>query len=101
MTARRTAAKNMNTVNELAASLQDQAQPAEPSITLDFKMATDLLEMFGGKPGLVTLQHGGEQYHSGAGLYAWYSDSPEEGSEFLGVAMDDASLSGIDASCKQ
>ena len=47
MTARKTAAKNMNTVNELAiqfdglaASLQDQAQPAEPSITLDFKMAT-------------------------------------------------------------
>lgn len=41
MTARKTAAKNMNTVNELAiqfdglaASLQDQAQPAEPSFAL-------------------------------------------------------------------
>ena len=73
-------------------SLQNQ----EPSITLDFKMATDLLEMFGGEPGLVTLQHGGEHCHSGSGLYAWYSDRPEEGSEFLGAAMDDASLSSID-----
>ena len=76
---------------------QDPAQPAEPSITLDFKMATDLLKMFGGEPGLVTLQHGGEHCHSGSGLYAWYSDRPEEGSEFLGAAMDGDSLSGIDA----
>ena len=81
---------------------QDPAQPAEPSITLDFKMATDLLEMFGGEPGLVTLQHGGEHCHSGSGLYAWYSDRPEEGSEFLGAEQNDASLdSAMDAACKQ
>lgn len=78
-------------------SLQHQ----EPSITLDFKMVTDLLEMFGGKPGLVTLQHGGEHCHSGSGLYAWYSDRPEEGSEFLGAEQNDASLLGIDAARKQ
>ena len=82
-------------------SLQNQA-PAQPSITLDFKMATNLLEMFGGEPGLVILQYGGEHCHSGSGLYAWYSDRPEEGSEFLGAEQNDASLdSAMDAACKQ
>jgi hypothetical protein len=65
------------------------AQAAEPSITLDFKMATDLLGMFGGEPGLVTLQRGDEHGHSGPGLYAWYSDMPEEGAGFLGAEPDD------------
>lgn len=59
--------------------------PSDPSITLDFKMASVLLDMFGGEPGLVTLQHGGEKCHSGAGLYAWHSDLPEEGANFLGA----------------
>lgn len=63
--------------------------PSDPSITLDFKMASKLLDMFGGEPGLVTLQHGGEKCHSGAGLYAWYSDLPEEGAVFLGAEPDD------------
>lgn len=61
------------------------AGPSDPSITLDFKMASVLLDMFGGEPGLVTLQHGGEKCHSGAGLYAWHSDLPEEGANFLGA----------------
>ena len=65
------------------------AAPSDPSITLDFKMATELLEMFGGEPGLVTLQMGGEKSHSGAGLYAYYSELPEEGAEFLGAEPDD------------
>ena len=65
------------------------AGPSDPSITLDFKQATELLKMFGGEPGLVTLQHGNERSHSGAGLYAWYSDLPEEGAVFLGAEPDD------------
>lgn len=72
-----------------------QAAPAavtganDSSITLDLKMASKLLDMFGGVPGLVTLQHGGEKCHSGAGLYAWYSDLQEEGAVFLGAEPDD------------
>lgn len=65
------------------------SRAAEPSITLDFKMATDLLGMFCGEPGLVTLQRGDEHCHSGPGLYAWYSDMPEEGAGFLGAEPDD------------
>ena len=65
------------------------AQAAPTEITLDFKMATELLEMFGGEPGLVTLQQGGERSHSGAGLYAFWSDMPEEGASFLGAEPDD------------
>lgn len=65
------------------------AGPSDPSITLDFKQATELLKMFGGEPGLVTLQHGNERSHSGGGLYAWYSDLPEEGAVFLGAEPDD------------
>ena len=72
-----------------AALASAPAQAAEPSITLDFKMATDLLGMFCGEPGLVTLQRGDEHCHSGPGLYAWYSDMPEEGAGFLGAEPDD------------
>lgn len=65
---------------------------AQPSITLDFKMATELLKMFGEEPGLVTLQHGSERSHSGTGLYALYSHLPEEGAEFLGAEPDNKAM---------
>lgn len=65
------------------------AVPSYPSITLDFKQAAELLKMFGGEPGLVTLQQGDARSHSGAGLYAYYSELPEEGAEFLGPEPDD------------
>ncbi len=65
-----------------------QAQGASRAITIDFKQATELLEMFGGEPTEVTLIEGNG--HSGAGLYASYTDMPEEGSEFLGVHDDEA-----------
>lgn len=80
-------------IDRLRAALAAQAPapvaPSDPSITLDFKMATELLGMFGGEPGLVTLQLGGEHSHSGAGLYAFWSDMPEEGAAFLGAEPDD------------
>ena len=62
------------------------------SITLDFKMATELLKMFGEEPGLVTLQQGSERSHSGTGLYALYSHLPAEGAEFLGAEPDDEAV---------
>lgn len=74
----------------------DAAQPApavvgsvaEASITLDFKQATELLEMFGGEPAEITLQNG--DGHSGKGVYAHYTDMPEEGAEFLGLSDNEA-----------
>ena len=57
-------------------------------ITLDFKQATELLEMFGGEPGAVQLQIC--DGHSGRGLYAWYEELPEEGAVFLGLRDDEA-----------
>jgi len=66
------------------------AAPAHASagITIDFKQATELLAMFGGEPAEVTLIEG--PGHSGEGLYAYYSDLPEEGAEFLGKPDNEA-----------
>ncbi|WP_431509786.1 hypothetical protein [Variovorax sp. DAIF25] len=61
---------------------------ADTNITLDFKQADEILAMFGGEPGEVTLILG--DGHSGRGLYAHYSDYPEEGAEFLGVSDEEA-----------
>ncbi|MCT8174350.1 hypothetical protein [Variovorax sp. CY25R-8] len=58
------------------------------AICIDFKQASDILSMFGGEPGEITLQLG--EGHSGRGLYVHYSDYPEEGAEFLGVADEEA-----------
>jgi hypothetical protein len=58
------------------------------SIHLDFKQATELLEMFGGEPTEITLTYG--DGHSGKGIYASYTDMPEEGAEYLGISNDEA-----------
>ncbi|CAN5649135.1 hypothetical protein BH10PSE18_BH10PSE18_14970 [soil metagenome] len=73
-----------------ASDLRDllASKAAAPAIVLDFKMASELLEMFGGEPGTITLMHG--DGHSGKGLYAHYEEYPEEGAEFLGVPNDEA-----------
>lgn len=62
--------------------------PAEPSVLIDFKQATDLLAMFGGEPNEITLQIG--EGHSGRGMYASYTEMPEEGTTFLGVSDPEA-----------
>ena len=59
-----------------------------PSIEIDFKQATELLELFGGEPSSVTVMGG--LGHSGEGLYASYADMPEDGAYFLGVADEEA-----------
>jgi hypothetical protein len=65
--------------------------PMASSIRIDFKQATDLLVMFGGEPTEITLMNAtGEQAHSGPGLYAYYTDLPEEGSIHLGVTDEEA-----------
>ena len=81
-----------NALAQLAARLQASGAPRDTSITLDFRMATELLKMFGEEPGLVTLQQGSERSQSGTGLYAWYPDLPDEGAEFLGAEPDDEAV---------
>ena len=68
----------------------DGARSAE-AVTIDFKQATELLEMFGDQPSEITLQTG--EGHSGRGLYAHYTDLPEEGASFLGETDDEATPS--------
>lgn len=53
------------------------------SLPIDFKQASELLAMFGGEAGEVTLRV--TDGHSGKGLYAHYTEYPEEGAEFLGA----------------
>lgn len=65
-----------------------------PCVHIDFKQASELLEMFGGQPSEITLTNG--EGHSGPGLYAFYRDLPEEGSFFLGVTDDDATPQGAE-----
>lgn len=72
-------------------------QSAEAPMTcvnIDYKQATELLEMFGGQPTEISLTNGNG--HSGPGLYAFYRDLPEEGAFFLGTTDDDATPQGVD-----
>ncbi|MCU4119356.1 hypothetical protein [Variovorax sp. N23] len=66
--------------------------PSVPTagITIDFKQATELLEMFGGEPTEITLMAG--EGHSGEGLYAVYNADPE-GAVYLGKTDEDAAPS--------
>lgn len=78
-------------VVEALRSLADQLEQANPKpqiIELDFKQATELLEMYAGEPAVIGLSVG--DGHSGRGIYAHYIEVPEEGAEFLGVADDEA-----------
>lgn len=58
------------------------------TIVIDFKQAKELLDVFGGEPGSVTLMDG--DGHSGPGLYAHITDYAEEGAFFLGQADAEA-----------
>jgi len=60
---------------------------AAPSVTIDFRQATELLEMFGDEPTEITLMTG--DGHSGNGLYAVYNADPE-GAVFLGETDEEA-----------
>jgi hypothetical protein len=64
------------------------AAPGGACLLIDFRQATDLLAMFGGEPNEITLQFG--EGHSGRGMYASYTDMPEEGAIFLGVSDQEA-----------
>ena len=70
------------------AAAQAGTTAADPAVSIDYKQATELLAMFGGEPGEVTLLTGGG--HSGRGLYAHYTEYPEEGAEFLGETDGEA-----------
>lgn len=71
--------------------------PQEPSsisgggdreLRIDFKQATELLAMFGGEPCEITLRI--TEGRCGPGMYAHYTEYPEEGCEFLGTTDGDA-----------
>ena len=70
------------------AALSSPAPAVGHSIAIDFKQATELLEMFGGDAGEITLTVADGT--AGNGIYAHYTNYPEEGSEFLGVSDGDA-----------
>ena len=61
---------------------------------IDFKQATQLLELFGGGAAEVILiqvdKECGGNWHSGEGLYAYYEACPEEGAVYLGITDEDA-----------
>jgi hypothetical protein len=60
----------------------------EPSLRIDFAQATKLVEMFGGAPSLVTLYVG--DGHSGRGMYAYFTEYPEDGDWFLAATDGEA-----------
>ena len=62
-------------------------QAAQMGIRLDFKQASELLGMFGGEPGEVSVLIG--DGHSGHGLYAMWAADPE-GTVYLGQTDDEA-----------
>ena len=61
---------------------------ANAKITLDYRQAAELLEMFGGEPGQITLVVG--TGHGGEGVYAYWDELPEEGTIYLGQPDDEA-----------
>ena len=69
-------------------TLASHTGEAEPTVFIDFKQATDLIAMFGGEPNEITLQV--SDGHSGRGMYASYTDMPEEGAIFLGNSDQEA-----------
>jgi hypothetical protein len=69
-------------------ALASHTGEAEPTLFIDFKQATDLIAMFGGEPNDITLQV--SDGHSGRGMYASYTDMPEEGTIFLGNSDQEA-----------
>lgn len=50
------------------------------SVRINFNQARELLEFFGGEDADMTVGLCGPEAHSGAGLYVWCTEHPEEGS---------------------
>jgi hypothetical protein len=91
-------------VQKALAAPAPASEAVAQSITIDFKQATELLEMFGGEPCEITLtaypedeHHFEEGFTIAAGLYAHYTECPEEGGNYLGVADHDAVPAGDSA----
>lgn len=64
---------------------------------ISLEVAKNLVEQFGSDETDMTVEFivGG---HSGTGFYAWCTEYPEDGSNFLGPASEHSYLSVIDAS---
>lgn len=61
---------------------------------ISLEVATNLVSLFGGEETDMTVELivGG---HSGTGFYAWCTEYPEDGSDFLGPASEHSYLSAI------
>lgn len=65
------------------------SNPVEQRIEFDLDAVQRLIGVFGGEEGFVTVAQL-ESGHSGPGLYAWFSEYPEEGSfRLFEVESDD------------
>lgn len=60
------------------------------AITLDLTQAMRVFALFGGEPGEVTIRK--TNGHSGVGLYAHFTEYPEEGSFFMGETDPEAAV---------
>lgn len=71
-------------------------EAAESRITITLRQAEKLVAFFGGHDAEITIAPSDIDSHSGPGLYAWCTDYPEEGSEFLGLTEvdDDLAMNG-------
>jgi len=49
---------------------------------INLTQANELLEMFGGENSEISLCYV-DNGHSGPGIYAWYTEYPDEGSQLL------------------
>lgn len=71
-------------------------EPAEPSITLNLAQARALVEFFGGEDTEAKVARV-DLGHSGAGLYVWCADYPEEGSVLLDADAAPVSQAELDS----
>lgn len=58
---------------------------------ISLEVAKNLLENFGGEETDMTVEFI-QEGHSGTGFYAWCTEYPEDGSQFLGKASEHSNL---------
>lgn len=68
--------------------MREKDQSSASEIRLDYAQTMRLMALFGGQPGEISLMQG--EGHSGAGIYAYFSEYPEEGAFYLGQTNPDA-----------
>lgn len=77
---------------DLEASAKAIPEAPKESLIITFQQAMNLVTFFGGHDAEVTVQRGLPGHPEG--LYAWCTEYPEEGSQYLGPTEVDDELSG-------